>query len=503
MSFLAQEKIFPRNYKWLTPLSIIVTLCLSLPFSQADEDTELRLQQRNTLTDQRREKALLKDELDAPGDEAQLVINGQIYRAENNLNSLGQALYLSVQHQQWHAADGFLQRYLALPGHDSMLVHYAQGALARSRGQLVAAEREYRALLRLQPNFLPGQLELARVLFENHKNRDSMQLFSEIEKRIPSAEIRAQGVRNTINSFIEALNYRDSWRGSISIGASYTDNLNQSSESYTCFLRTPDNQCLIERRAPEAKSVSGSDFDASLNKRMSFGNHHGLHFSALMYGNTYKEHKTFNESIAIAKLGYSYHSAKNQYYAAPLFEYRSLSNDKLYSAWGGHLEWRHNLSSNSAFKLETAYKDLRYDSGVYFFETGALSSAFATWWHQWSDQWLVFAGLDYAIKDNSERVNAHTAKGVRLGVSRTLWTGVEATLFSSLRRREYGAYSALLGERRLDREQNHTLIINVPRFQFYDISPSITLQYNRVDSNVQWLYSYEKHSISLMFEKRF
>src|SRR3546814_8686029 len=58
-----------------------------------------------------------------------------------------------------------------------MLVHYAEGGLARERGDLFAAEAEYRALLELQADFLPGQLELARALFENHKDREAHRAF--------------------------------------------------------------------------------------------------------------------------------------------------------------------------------------------------------------------------------------------------------------------------------------------------------------------------------------
>ena len=45
-----------------------------------------------------------------------------------------------------------------------MLVAYAEGGLARAVGDFDEAEARYRTLLDLQDDFLPGQLELARVL---------------------------------------------------------------------------------------------------------------------------------------------------------------------------------------------------------------------------------------------------------------------------------------------------------------------------------------------------
>ncbi|QUJ67825.1 hypothetical protein KDD30_01285 [Photobacterium sp. GJ3] len=198
------------------PLSCLGLACLSFPLlnqpAHADQDTNLRLEQNATLQAREKEQTLLEAE-QAREDAEALIIDGQVYQVDDNLNALGQAIYLSVKARRWIAARGFLTRYLALPGHDMMLVHYARGALARADGDLVQAEQSYRALLQQQPDFLPGQLELARVLFENHKNRDALKLFEQIRTSLPIHDPKAQGVINTVNAFSQALVYRDSWQG--------------------------------------------------------------------------------------------------------------------------------------------------------------------------------------------------------------------------------------------------------------------------------------------------
>src|SRR3546814_1562077 len=77
---------------------------------------------------------------------------------------MGRALYISIARKEWTDVQRFLAAYQRYPDRDPMLVHYAEGGLARERGDLFAAEAEYRALLELQADFLPGQLELARAL---------------------------------------------------------------------------------------------------------------------------------------------------------------------------------------------------------------------------------------------------------------------------------------------------------------------------------------------------
>src|SRR3546814_12797249 len=91
-----------------------------------------------------------------------------------------------------------------------MLVHYAEGGLARERGDLFAAEAEYRALLELQADFLPGQLELARALFENHKDREAHRAFQAAHTLLAEQGAPAVNVRQTVDAFLHEIG-RASW----------------------------------------------------------------------------------------------------------------------------------------------------------------------------------------------------------------------------------------------------------------------------------------------------
>lgn len=479
-----------------------LSLLFFAPLAQADQDTNLRLEQNTALQAREKEQRLLEDE-QARDDAEALIIDGQVYQVEDNLNALGQAIYLSVKARRWAAVRGFLPRYLALPGHDMMLVHYAQGALARTEGEFDQAEVSYRALLRLQPDFLPGQLELARVLFENQKNRDAQRLFEKIRASLPLDDPRAQGVLKTVDAFAQALAYRDSWQGAVSFGPGYNNNLNLSSESYTCLLRMPSGECLVERKTPKAESAYGTTFEASLNKRISLSGHHGISFLGLAYGENYAHHRQYNEHTLLSSLGYSYHTANYQLLSAPLFEYRMQGNDALYQAWGGKLSGLYQFAAGTAFKLEAEAKDLQFLPDGLDFQSGWQYAGYATFWHQLPGQWLLFGGLDWTDKHTDEAVYAYHMKGVRLGVQRTWEIGVETALFTSFRQREYQAYSALLEATREDDEQSYTLETRFTGLSFWDLTPVLTLAYNRVSSNVDWLYSYDQSEVSLKIEKRF
>lgn len=479
---------------------LLCPLFLLSPTALADQDTNLRLNQSIEYRAKRQERQLLE------GAEAgtTLVIDGQAYRVEDNLDDLGRALYVSVQRQQWADVVAFRARYIALPGHDRMLLAYADGALARSRGDLDAAEAHYRQLLAMQGDFLPGQLELARVLFENRKDREATTAFRQISQSLGPADARNQGLGNTVDSFVEALDHRESWQGSLAVGPTFNDNLNQSSESTTTYrLETSDGVYLVQRKMPKAVSAHGIDYEATLNKRVALAGHHGVFARALAYGQAYDGQGKYNEDTFIGNAGYSYQDGRNQYSLGPSFEYDRIGSEPMYSAWGLRGEWLHNLSETRMFKLEGEYKDMAYRRQAADIYDGSAASLYATLWQALPRQWVLFGGFDLTDRDTRDATEAYFQKGLRLGVAKDFDIGLSAVLFASWRTRQYDAYSALLDDRRHEREQGYTFILRAPGLAFHYLVPSLTFKYNQVSSNVDWLYSWERNSVSLKLEKQF
>ncbi|NRA82266.1 MAG: DUF560 domain-containing protein [Gammaproteobacteria bacterium] len=484
-------------------LSFGSTLFAAMAVADQDPDTKLRMQRRDERSARQTEQILLAVERNKAATAAAMIINRQASQVADTLDELGQALYLSIQSRQWLLAENFLNRYLAIPKYDPMLMHYAKGALARVAGNFMQAEQEYRSLLALQQAFLPGQLELARVLFENQKNNDALAYFQQIDVALPSDNPRVQGIRNTIESFIGAIKHRDAWQGSFSFGPSFNDNLNQSSGTFTCLARNESGVCLADRTTPDAVDGFGLDFNASLNKRVSLSGHHGLVFRSLAYGATYPGHSQFNEQTMIASLGYSFHDADDRLSLSPQLKYNTSGNEALYLSSGLKLDWLRNLSNQSAFKLEAEveYQDFRPTELDY--QSDWQWSLYASYWHQLSDNWLVFGGGDWTHKNNDEKVHAYQLVGANIGVNRA-WEGlVDFSVFTALRERKYGDFNAHFQTRRIDKEQSYTLLLAFKHLSFYGITPTIMLQHKQVKSNVDWLYSYQQNKYSIKLEKRF
>ncbi|MFW2159833.1 surface lipoprotein assembly modifier [Acinetobacter beijerinckii] len=478
----------------------------------ADDDTQLRLNQsldQNLLQQQHQlqQQGTIRDAEKLPS----ILINGQIFAVEKNQDDLAKALYLAVMQKQWGNAAVYLKHYQQYQDYDQALTDFAEGALARAQGQLILAEQKFQSSLNKQPNNLICELELARVLFEQQKNKEAARLFTSIQNKLGQSDraVIPPEVEQTVNLFVKALDQRDSWQGSVAIGPSYATNLNSSSEqSKTWTLYGIDDKGnvtpiqKITRGSPKAASATGMDYEASLMKRFSLYGNHGVALRGLAYGQSYDDHADYNESTLNINTGYSFFDLKNQISIAPLFEHKRYANDGLYNAWGARAEWMRFIAADKAFKLEAEIKYLDYQK--YKTLDGKESSAMFTFWKILPKQWTLFSGLDVLDHDTQEKyMAAYQQQGIRLGLSKFWNIGLNTTLFSSYRWRQFDRYVETFATRRHDFEQNYTFVVQIPRFKFYGVTPNLTYRYNHNSSNVDWLYSYDKHNVSLKLEHRF
>ncbi|MFN3883036.1 MAG: surface lipoprotein assembly modifier [Nitrincola lacisaponensis] len=479
-----------------------ILLLLAMPLAAQDADVQLRLQQSLDLQAETLERRLLADEDYQPAGQPQLIIEGRAYPVGDNVDDLGRALYVALQQRQWSAVVYFLQRYAALDDADPMLLAFAQGSLARVQGDLRGAEAFFRQLLLLQPGFLPGQLELARVLFENHKNPEAYQSFEQIAAQLDPLDERQSGVRRTVQNFLQALDQRHAWQGSVAFGPIWNDNLNQSSGSRTCLLEL-NGQCYYERKVPDALSATGVDYEFSLNRQFSLSGHHGMYVRALWYGQSYDETREYNESTLNLQSGYRYQDQRHQFRLAPVVELTAQGDKLLHDAWGVHAEWMYHLNPRRVFKLEGSSRQLRYQDDRFDRYNGPSHAVYATVWQVLPNNWTAFAGLDWQYRDAEDETLAYQQPGLRLGMAGALNQHLHTTLLLSHRERRHQAFSAVLGERRSDDEQSVTLILRAPTLQVAGFEPVLTLRHRKIRSNVDWLYSHDRNQVSLKLERRF
>lgn len=471
--------------------------------TSGNADTRLRLDQGLDRQGAETERQLLKDANDLDGAPSTIEIDGQSYAVAHTVSEIGQALYIAIARRQWTDVQRFLQAYMVFEERDPMLVAHARGALARTAGKLGEAERHYRTLLGLQPDFVPGQLELARVLFENHEDREALRMFETVRATLAAEGDKAAGVRRTIDSFILALKKRRGWQGSVALGPGYSSNLNQSSASYTCLLAADDGTCLIDRKVPDPIQAAGLNFESSANRRMPLGGHSGIAGRALFYGDIYPGHGRYSQMTLATQLGYDYRTARASLTLSPSFDIGSLGSDILYDVIGIRAEVMVNPSRTLAIRIETSRRWFNYRLPPYDDHDGVLTEALLTGWKVLPRGWTLFAGPDFAAKKADDPINAYRQYGLRLGVNKQFGQAVSLLAFASFRQRDHRAYSELLEAKRRDREQNYVASASFPALRFAGLIPSLLVQYSRTRSNIDWLYSYARTTASLRLSHAF
>ncbi|MCC8380433.1 porin family protein [Xenorhabdus sp. PB30.3] len=487
------------NRKTPILLMVLIVFFISLPI-YANEDTSHEIWQAAQHHQQENEKKLITpDPIFAENNAALIVIDGKKFQVENNLDNVSLALFLAINHQQWPDVRRFLTAYKKLSDHDVLLVNFAQGGLARFDGNLALATYHYQQILSQQPDFPRVQVELARVYFEDYKNREAERLFSELseKKQVPKSVLK------NINSYLAAIELRNSWRGSFSVSYSYNDNVNLSPDQEPVCLRFKANKCINQRQVSKAVKAWGMFYDATLSQRHQLYGHHGIAIRGLIYGENYRNYQDGNENTLQLSSGYSYKNRNHDISFSPLFEYKQLAGDRFYHAAGIKTEWQWGMTNQTALNIELEHKLLRHQHN-YRRKDGELTSSFLSISHAISKEFTLFGGGDWTYRGNNQySIDRYQQWGVRAGVGTQIYHGINGSLSAILRDRRFGAYSPMLNAKRHDMEQIYTATIKIPAAEILGMTPSMTFRHRRNHSNVDWMYSYNKNEVLLRLEKFF
>lgn len=472
-------------------LFVLAFLCVARPARAEDIDKSRDLWQNLDRSTRQREASVL-----TPEEQPAATAEPPAETMDANQTSL--ALFMAINRGDWPEVAKLLEEYRKLKDHDPALALFAEAALARSRGDFRQAERGYRNLLAQRPEFVRARLDLARLLFENWKNKEAEREFTAIDKAVlPEAVI------TNIDAYLKAIALRRGVHGSFSLGTVHSDNLNRSSRSSDCLWYNPDGSCFFERTVPDAVKAYGIAYDGTLAKRFELAGHQSIVARVSMYGNTYGNEQDYNETNLSVSVGYSYRDLRNDISVSPLFEYDLYADESLYLAPGARMVWNRVFSPQLTGNVQLDYKYLSYMPKAYRHNDGAQTALYSTVVYMQSEKSALFGGIDAMRQDAHEKTNAYRQAGLRLGLYHRFDAGFTLTATGALRHKKHHVYNAILEARREDTEQIYTLILGVPRFALAGFTPMLMVKHNRVQSNIDWLYSYRQNEVTLKLERYF
>lgn len=406
-------------------------------------------------------------------------------------------LFHTINQGQPLALRHFLNEHADRFDHNEPLWLYAQASLARLEGRIRAAEQGYRDTLKQAPDFVRARLDLAKLLFDDQQNREAQHAFGALDNHaLPPP------VRNNINLYQQALELRERWQGSISLGPIANNNINQSSQTNQCLF-SYQQECLIERSTPAAIATSGLSYEGTLSKYWSLSGHHGLYGRGLIYGQHIPNHHLYNETTMQLGIGYQFANATQRFSFGPIWVGHREANHQQFNGVGVAAQWRIQPHNNIAWDMYAERKTIRYTHADYQQNNSTDNNIYVTFSTAWPQGWRSHIGFDYLRRNTDQAVNSYQQKGVRLGVEKPFAQGFVASLGGAFYAIDYDAYNALLEHTRHEHKWTFNATISAPQWQIGGFSPKLSWQRTRVNSNVDWLYSYDQDQLMLSFQRLF
>lgn len=392
---------------------------------------------------------------------------------------------------------------------DPFLLKWAQAVVARKQGKFNESVRLYRQIIAEKPNLQPARLQLAIALTQNRENEAAKAQFNQLRSENLPAPLLT-----LIDSYIDAINQRDSWNLYGGVNYLHENNINNAPPKGTKAEGfTPSSQ-------PE--KAHGLSYFINLSKNWSLAHGFFTEFSADINGKYYWDNHKYDEFSTRLNLGGGYRNAKTEVKLMPFVEQfwyvggENATKDARtlhrYSKSSGiNLDVDYWLTPNWKISTVLEYTEQRYIQPQRQNSNGNSYSVSNTLIYMPNSQQFWFVGLDYYQKNTQLKAYAFERQGIRLGWGQEWSKGISTRLQTSYATRTYQAPSAekntifapsFFKVVQKNREYGVNFTIWHRSVHWLGITPKITWAYQKTTSNNPFS-EYERNRIYLTFSKNF
>lgn len=482
---------FPRSLCWIAWL-----WCLGLGCAWAQQDTADRLWQGAEQQSRQIRRQTLPSRPEGQGSWVHESMLSAWQVPEARVGQLTLAILNAVNQHDWFGADRLLRQYRQVPRHDPALFTFVEASRLAALGDHADAIDRYRQVLRANPLFTRGDLDLARVLFIDNRLRDAREIFQRLQARQLPPEIERH-----VADYLAAIEQRTRMRITLSLSAVREDNLNNASTIVDpCALRFLD--ACFENVPGRKAADTGAYFEGTLNKLWPLAGNHAFMLRSLNYGNRYRHEDDYGNLASTTYLGYQYGSARNQFQFLPLFEYDREGGHKAYHAFGFRTSISRQLSPRAMLEAsyETKYRHFaqRLESLEGDFRSMGLFGQYVI-----RPDLLVYGSLAWRESGARLGIFAYREKSARLGIYKSFGGKVAVSMAYGYRQRQADEAVALFEKRQRDHEGSLYVNVSLPGYAWHGMTPTLSYEYRKNRSSIPHLHTYEKNRLTLGFTKVF
>ena len=416
--------------------------------------------------------------------------NGSITALEEQLK---QAIYQNNAEQ----IQSFLSQYQQQTQQDPLLLSYAEAKLASLRQDYALAIRIYRKMLSERPALTSIRMELAKVLFADRQDRAARLQFDKVKsvKNLPASAYQQ------IDRYIDALNSYNTWQIDASVSYLKTDNVENVSSATSI-----ENTGFIKGERMLPQKAHGFSYNLSFSRDFNIVGSHYVGFSNETNGKSYWDNHQFDDLFNRTSVGYAYKKNEATFRLQPFYEKRWYGGEAFHWSNGIEMSYSYWLSKN--WQNQTA---LEYEKRRFFIENpqaGNIKTASNTLiWYRNPEQ-IFYTGIAFSQQKLLERQYSSDIKNVRIGWLQEYAWGISTKLNLSFTHRQFKDQAVLggilpLGKTRKD--YIYTIFAQVWKrdWHLWGITPKLNFEWRKQKSNLDTMYSYKMHNLTLSFEKTF
>lgn len=406
------------------------------------------------------------------------------------------ALAMAVLENHFDNVAFLLPYYQQIPPQmqETILQQWASGMLAERDGHYRQAINAYRIALAENNHATRLRLRLALALFAN-KEFDAAQ--DQFIKLLSEDEI-PQDVAEFIQQHLLEIKRQDRW--SVSGGVSFLNDRNINNAP-----KNPDLGGGLT--ASNAQSARGLGFNLGINKRWSIS--HGFYSEIRTdgQGKYYWDNKPYNELGVRFSIGGGYENARAHFVLLPFLEknyYAGGNNDDdklryFSSAKGLFAEWSYWLTPHWQTSLSAEFAKQEYARRVHL--NGTTRSVNANVVYLPNAKRYYFVGLNFNRTDTRDADDAFIRRGINIGLGQELAFGFGMRVSANYAQKDYRAVG-FFNQVQHNKEYGVSVSLWNKKIHYAGITPRITWQYQRVNSNLP-LYEYDKNKIFIEMSRQF
>ncbi|OOF42379.1 hypothetical protein BKK49_02910 [Rodentibacter rarus] len=412
-------------------------------------------------------------------------------------NELEESLKQAIYQENADRIQNLLMQYQAQSYTNKTLLDYSHAKLAFLRQDYGQAIKIYRQIISEHPELHSIRMELAIALFTDRQDSAARLQLNKLKsvQRLPASAYER------INRYINAINERNAWQIEGSIAYLKTNNVDNVSSSQVI-----ENTGFVKNSKMLPQKATGVAYSLGINRDFNLIHSHYFTVGNDILGKTYWDNHQFDDISNRTLLGYAYKKNDFIFRIQPFFEKRWYGGEVFH--WSNGIELSYSLWLSQNWQNQTSFSSEKRR----FFKTnpqeGRINTLSTTFiWYRNPKQ-ILYIGAALAEEKLQERQYSSKIKNIRIGWLQEYQWGISTKLNIGFTHRQFKSDAVLggilpLGKIRQDKIYTFFAQIWKRDWHFYGITPKLTFEWRKQQSNLKTLYHYKTQNLTIVFEKTF